>query len=99
MRTDDEGVYRFTNLAPGQYMGHVEPGEFRATPYRHVDWTGVASSSSSLAMYAPMSTSRSSAGGRLRYVWSMTRENRSPACVSAHFHRTVDATSTRQMAC
>ena len=30
-RTDDEGVYRFTNLAPGQYMGHVEPGEFRAT--------------------------------------------------------------------
>ncbi len=30
-RADEEGLYQFTELPPGQYMGHVEAGEFRAT--------------------------------------------------------------------
>ena len=30
-RADEEGLYQFTNLAPGQYMGLVEAGEFRAS--------------------------------------------------------------------
>ena len=30
-RTDDEGLYRFTNLTPGAYLGSVEPPALRAT--------------------------------------------------------------------
>ena len=30
-RADEEGLYQFTDLAPGQYMGHVEAGEFRVS--------------------------------------------------------------------
>ena len=30
-RTDDEGLYRFSNLAPGAYTGSVEPAALSAT--------------------------------------------------------------------